>query len=434
MRNGSPKSKPSAANSAGSTSIDGRLRHADRKDITAVQWLVAIAVSYFVLTTNDLNLTEPLPALLILISLVSAVLLQRLPEALFEKRIVEPGLLLVDSLLIFSAITTSQQIPWDLLILFFFCVFLAAIGENLVQIGVGSVLLSLVFVMFVSPNAAEFSTVHPNFLFRVPFMFGISIFYGYLVSQIKKQKKRAERMEEASRLKRQLVCALAHDIKTPLNVIFGHAELLADPSGGYSTPAERKNSFNCIRDNIDRIVKLITDFLDVAKLETANPQDALHLVQLNDIVQDVVREQMIMAREKNLSLLLQLDAELEPVFGDPDQLQRALSNLVSNAIKFTPGGGRITLSSQMIEKKVVMRVSDTGIGIPTDEVPSLFSEFRRLKGAENIEGTGLGLFIVKTIVEAHGGSVSMESEMGRGTTFTIQLPPASKAVALRQAA
>ncbi len=432
--NPSVESRPGLANPAGSASIERRSLRENRRDITALQWLVAIAVSYFVITVNGISFTEPVPALLIVFSLASAALLQRLPDIYFEKRIVEPGLLLLDSLLIFSAITTAHEIPWDLLILFFFCVFIAAIGENLVQIGVGCVLLSLVFVTFISPNAADNSTINSSFLFRVPFMFGISIFYGYLANQVKQAQRRAEKMEEAARLKRQLVCALAHDIKTPLNVIFGHSELLADPSRGCSTPTERKNSFNCIRDNIDRIVKLITDFLDVAKLETRKPLQDPRLVQLNLIAEETVKELMVMAREKNLTLQLRLDDKLEPAVGDPDQLQRALDNLVSNAIKFTPAGGRITVSSQMIKKTISIQVKDTGIGIPADEVARLFSEFQRLKGSETIEGTGLGLFIVKTIIEAHGGSVSVESEIGLGTIFKILLPPASNPVAVRQAA
>jgi signal transduction histidine kinase len=410
------------ANLSGSNNLERRSLREDRNAIIAVQWLVAIGTSYLVIATHSDNLINPLPALVLLVCLASAVLLQRIPEVYFEKRLIEPGLLVVDSILILSAITTSQEVPWDLLILFFFCVFIAAIGDSLIKIGVLCVLLSLVFVLFVSPNVAAATTASPNFLFRVPFMFGISIFYGHLASQVKREKKQREKIEEAIRMKRQLVCALAHDIKTPLNVILGHAELLAEPSVGYATPKDNLSSLGCIRSNIDRIVKMITDFLDVSKLETLKLEETRSLIQMNSIAEDVVLQQNVTAREKDLILTLKLDENLEPILGDFDQLQRALSNLVSNAIKFTPTGGRITVISKMIKRNVAIKVTDTGIGIPADDISGLFSEFHRLNGSSNTEGTGLGLFIVKTIVEGHGGSVLVESDVGRGTTFTILLP------------
>jgi signal transduction histidine kinase len=371
-------------NPGGSVGARSFFSKADKNAIVAVQWLAAIGTSYLVVAVHDRDLTDPLPALVILLCLISAALLQRIPDALFERRLIEPGLLVLDSILILSAIMTSQQIPWDLLILFFFCVFIAAIGENLVQIGVGCVLLSLVFVTFISPNVVDAVSVNPNFLFRVPFMFAISIFYGHLASQVKREKQRTEKIEEAVRLKRQLVCALAHDIKTPLNVILGHAELLAEPSA----PVERLSSFECIRKNVDRISKLITDFLDVSKLENLKVQGARDLVDMNAIAEEVVLQQLVTAREKNLRLQLDLDEDIAPVVGDTTQLQRALWNLVSNAIKFTPAGGTITVKSQSINKSIAIKVKDTGIGIPADEIPTLFSEFHRLRGAANTEGTG----------------------------------------------
>jgi signal transduction histidine kinase len=395
---------------------------AERNAIIAVQWLVAIGTSYLVVTVNNWNLANPLNLLLILLALASAAILQRLPEEFFEKRLIESGLLVLDSILIVSAITISQEVPWDLLILFFFCVFIAAIGENLIQIGVGCVLLSVVFLMFVSLNVVDNLTINPNFLFRVPFMFGISIFYGHLASQVKREKERLQKMEEAAKLKGQWVCALAHDIKAPLNVILGHAELLSGAYGGQSDPTERASSFRCIRENIDRIVRLITDFLDVSKLETLKPQSARDLVQMNFIAEDVVLQHRVTARERNLNLALYLDKDLIPILGDAGQLQRALWNLVANAIKFTPSGGNITVTSGIIRKNIFIKIKDTGIGIPKEELPRLFSEFQRLDGAVNVEGTGLGLFIVKTIVDAHNGSISVESEVGVGTTFTLMIP------------
>jgi signal transduction histidine kinase len=393
----------------------------DRNAIIAIQWLVAIGTSYLIFASHDWSLTDPLLALVILVCLVSASVLKRIPEETFQKRLIEPGLLVLDSILIISAIL-SQETPWDLLLLFFFCVLIAAIGENLIQIAVGCVLLSLVFLVFVSPNAVDVLTINSNFLIRVPFMFGISIFYGHLASQVKREKRRVEKIEATMRLKRQFVCALAHDIKTPLNVILGHAELLAGEYGSQPNSTEKLTSITCIRKNIDGIVKLITDFLAVSKLETLKFDSAKNLVQMNAIAEDVVLGQMVTARDKNLNLTLDLDKKLKPMLGDNDQMQRALGNLVGNAIKFTPPGGGITVTSRMIKNDISIKVTDTGCGIPKEELAGLFAEFKRLKGTTNIEGTGLGLFIVKTIVEAHDGAVAVESQEGVGTTFTMLLP------------
>ena len=182
-------------------------------------------------------------------------------------------------------------------------------------------LLSFVFVVFVSPNVVAISAIDANFLFRVPFMFAISIFYGHLANQVKQEKKRAERVQEAANLKRQLICALAHDIKTPLNVILGHAELLVEPS----PPADKRDSFACIRKNVDRISKLITDFLDVSKLESVTFQGAKEWVHMNAIAEEVVAQLRVTAREKNLRLMLELENNLEPILGDEDQMQRLLA-------------------------------------------------------------------------------------------------------------
>jgi signal transduction histidine kinase len=400
---------------------DGASIREDRNAIIAIQWLVAIGTSYLVFATHDWNLTDPLLALVILVCLVSASVLKRIPEETFKKRLIEPGLLVLDSILIVAAIL-SQETPWDLLLLFFFCVLIAAIGENLIQIAVGCVLLSLVFLVFVSPNAVDVLTINSNFLIRVPFMFGISIFYGHLASQVKREKRQVEKMEATMRLKRQFVSALAHDIKTPLNVILGHAELLAGDYDNQTNPTGKLSSITCIRKNIDGIVKLITDFLAVSKLETLKLDSAKNLVQMNAIAEDVVLGQMVTARDKNLNLTLDLDKKLKPMLGDNDQMQRALGNLVGNAIKFTLPGGSITVTSRMVKNDISIKVTDTGCGIPKEELAGLFSEFKRLKGTANIEGTGLGLFIVKTIVEAHDGTVAVESKEGVGTTFTMLLP------------
>jgi signal transduction histidine kinase len=394
----------------------------DRDAIIALQWLVAIATSYLVFTIHEWNPTNPLCALLVSICLVSTPLLQRIPEQIFEKGLIEPGLLVIDSIVFVLAISLSPEMPWDLLLLFFFCVFIAAVADNLVQICVGCTLLSLAFIMLASLNAKEALVIGPKLLIRVPFIFGISVVYGHLAGQVKREKRRREKVEEMARLKGQLVSALAHDIKTPLNVIQGHAELLGGAFGGQPDPTARLFSLNCIHENIDRIVKLITDFLHVSKLETLKLKSVGNLIHMNGVIEDVVQQQMVSAREKNLRVTLDLDKDLQSILGDKNQLERVLWNLVSNAVKFTPAGGNITVASRMVKKNISIRVTNTGSEIPEEEISGLFSEYKRLKGAANTEGTGLGLFIVKTIVEAHAGTVSVESEPGTGTTFTLLLP------------
>jgi signal transduction histidine kinase len=125
---------------------------------------------------------------------------------------------------------------------------------------------------------------------------------------------------------------------------------------------------------------------------------------------------------KGLKLELNLDEELPEVQGDELQLDRVFWNLIGNAIKFTRNGGTITVSSMLENAGICVAVRDTGVGISPAELPLLFSQFRRLKGSERIEGTGLGLFIVKTIIEAHKGTVRAESEEGEGSTFMVHLP------------
>jgi len=394
----------------------------DKNSVIAVQWLVAIGTSYLIFAAHDWSLTQPLPAFLILVCLVSAAVLRRIPEQFFEKRLIEPGLLVLDSVLIIAAITILHDVPWDLLVLFFFCVFIAVIGENLIHIAIGCALLSVAFLTFISPHAIDALNIDSNSLFRVPFIFGISISYGHLANQVKREKKRMESLKEAAILKRQLVSALAHDIKAPLNVILGHTELLAGHYGGHQSPNDKQSSLKCVRDNIDRILSLITDFLDLSKLESLKPQFASELVQMNIIVEDVISQHMVIAREKHVKLVLELDPKLKATVGDDHQLQRALWNLVANAIKFTSSGGIVTVATGMRKKSLYIQVKDTGIGIPKEALPRLFSEFQRLDGTAHIEGTGLGLFIVKTIVEGHGGQVAVESELGVGSTFTILLP------------
>jgi signal transduction histidine kinase len=397
-----------------------------KTSLIALQWFVAVGTSYLILSSQEWSLDAPLPLLLIFLCIVSAPVLQRLPLEFFAGQKIETKLLAFNSIVILAAIGLTQSAPWDLLALFFFCVFIAATGENLMHIVLGCTLLSVIFLIFMTSKQVELSALNPDLLLRVPFMLGISVLYGHLTNQVKRDKRRIEQLKQTEELKRQVVCALAHDVKAPLSVILGHAELLAGFIEGRADPKEQFLSLKCIRENIDRIVKLVTGFLNVSELMKPAAEASKTEVEINGIIRDVIRQQTVTLRKKDLNVRMELADDLKSCHGDQDQLERVLWNLIDNAIKFTPQGGAITLKSRMIGNNISLSIRDTGIGISKQELPNLFLEFKRLEGSANTEGTGLGLFIVKTILEAHNGAISAESEEGAGTTFNIVLPARAK--------
>lgn len=245
-----------------------------------------------------------------------------------------------------------------------------------------------------------------------------------LAQEKEAERNRAERAEAASRLRRQLVSALAHDIKTLLGVVMISTDSLTFRLKERARAGEEMEFLSHIHDNAQRIVKLVAGFLDAAKIEAGLPI-ARQPVEINRLIREVSQQHRVALREKSLTLRLELDERLPKILGDQPQLERVLWNLIGNAVKFTPLGGEIAVISRLENDQACIEVKDTGVGIPRDELPLLFSEFRRLRGSGNVEGTGLGLFVVKTIVDAHGGKVAAESTEGKGTTFVVRLPTES---------
>lgn len=393
-----------------------------KRAITILQWLVVIVTSYLLLFSKGGISDDPWAYGLIVVFLASTFVVQRLPDAAFQHRHFDIALLVFDTALISLSIYMNRDLPWDLFLFYFFILFLAAIGENMIRIVIGSVLISAIYLGLQFDQGKGLRQINPEIFVRIPFLFGSSILYGYLSENAKKEKQRAESAEQKERLKMDLVSALAHDIKNPLGIIMGYAEVMADQLAGRNAEKENIDTLDRIQESAQRIVNLVTGFLEASKAEAGKISVEEQPVDLNSLIREVAQQQMGELRKKNISLDVVLDESVPTVMGDKAQLDRVLWNLVGNAIKFTPAGGKITVSSRRDDKHVCVAVKDTGIGIPKEELPLLFSQFRRLKGSAKVEGTGLGLFIVKTIIEAHKGTVQAESQDGEGSTFTVKVP------------
>lgn len=398
-----------------------------RKTLLLLQWLTVIGTSYFVLFSGGEINRDPAVLALVVALLLSGVVLNRLPPAAFHSEFFFAALVVVDGLLILLGIGLAPQAPVDLFLLFSLCVYIAAVGADIVKTVLGGLLFAAGFTYVTYSNGKNI-WLDSETLLRFPFLLGVSLLYGYLAHQVKTERERAAQAQQAHMVRSRLVAGLAHDIKSPLSVIKGFAEVIGMSLVGVNGQDYNLTAVKRIQENVDRILRLVTGFLDASKAEGDELQPLENPVSLNYLIEQVAEQQAIDLRDNGLTLELRLDPNLPEIIGDALQLERVLWNLLSNAIKFTPKDGKITVVSEVSDGRVCVKVCDTGIGISADELPLLFSEFRRLQGSGSTEGTGLGLYIVKNIVKAHGGTVEVESELGAGSTFIVRFPVAEKDV------
>ena len=237
------------------------------------------------------------------------------------------------------------------------------------------------------------------------------------------QLESVRKLREVDALKTEFVSRVSHELRTPLTSITGYLEMLAGESFGKLNPGQHK-VLDIVQRNCSRLLNLTGNLLTLSRVD----ENELHLthtdVDLREIVADVRHALTPALQERDLTLDIFPTPPTPGFTGDPREIERVLLNLLSNAIKFTPDGGRVTLATACSPESVVLVVSDTGHGIsPADQV-HLFRRFFRATNAIEMEipGTGLGLSLVKATVDAHGGTLAVESDLGAGTTFTVTLP------------
>ena len=227
-----------------------------------------------------------------------------------------------------------------------------------------------------------------------------------------------ERLKELDRLKSKFVSDVSHDLRTPVANLTLYLDLLA-----HGKPEKQVAYIATLKQQAARLADLIEDILDLSRLERETETAVFAPVDLNAVVDQVIIAHRPRAETAGLTLTFEPDTNLPPVNGERSQLSRVVANLVANAVNYTPSG-QVRVSTRLEEKKACVEVQDTGIGIQPEDLPHLFERFYRGQRASqsNIPGSGLGLGIVKEIVELHAGTVEVESRAGEGSTFRVWLP------------
>ena len=226
-------------------------------------------------------------------------------------------------------------------------------------------------------------------------------------------------LKELDRIKSDFVSVVSHDLRSPLTAILGYVELLSRAGPVNEMQAE---FIRRVQRSVYSITTLISDLLDLGRIEAGFDQEmeSYHLITL---IRDVVEGLRPTSEAKQQTLELQLAPHLPPNWGNPLRLRQAINNLIDNAIKYTPGGGQVLIELRQEEEQVVLRVRDTGVGIPPADQPYIFDKFYRSEAVvDTHQGTGLGLSIVKSVIERHHGRIWVESDVGKGSTFTVVLP------------
>lgn len=228
-------------------------------------------------------------------------------------------------------------------------------------------------------------------------------------------------------MRRELVGNISHEFRTPLASVKAMAETLRD--GAIKDEKVAADFLGRIEAEVERMTQLVAELTELSRIETGKAELRLEPTDLNALAGEVVRQMQPQADRRGLSLSAELSPDLPPVNADRERIRQVMTNLVHNAVKFTDAGGKVAVTTILLEGSLAVKISDTGTGIAADDLPHVFERFYKADKARSGEGTGMGLAIARHIIEAHGGSIRVESQAGKGATFTFSLPLPTNAAA-----
>ena len=397
--------------------------HDKRSTVVLLRWVLIIASAYLLLFAEDGPVVDSGTGLFVALVLASNVLLNKFPDHWLQSRAFDMGLVLFDTSWLTLSLAWSPQASDNFFMLYFLVLFVVALGESLPMIVGSATLITLVYGWGLQHALGSAALTGQAFL-RILFLFVVALFYGYFVTALRTRKREANEARALERAKTDLLASISHDIRVPLSNAENYAMLLLD--GEYGPLADRPRTIiERLQANVHHVSILVANCLDVSRFEGGHIRLQRHPMQLNDAVTDILQFEASHAATKAIALAIDLATDLPLIDADLMHVGRIISNLVGNALKYTPNCGTVTVRTFRRDNGVCLEISDTGPGISADEQTAVFEKYERLRNSKHLPGSGLGLFIVKALVAAHGGSVALRSALGEGSVFTVWLPAQS---------
>jgi len=403
----------------------------DRKrDLIQIQWFVVIACSYLLVVQNDQLTQDSLNHLLLIGPFASILIFLRLPEGAFAYRLFPQIMAGVDTVLICTAIIVNRQSPWDLVLVFFFGVLIAAIGENFLQIIAGCMLAGILSVVIIPVSTGASFSLDSNTLLRIPLLLGSALVYGYLADQVKREKRKTSELEQRRRQQvlttDQFFSNVSHELRTPLTAVYQFVTIVLDGLAGKVTP-EQKEYLEIAMRNVRQLQAMVGDLLEAARAESGKLVVHPRGLALSLSVEETLSTFSAQARQKGVQLRQDLPGNLPLLYADPRRLKQILTNLVDNALKFTPKDGSVSVHAGIFDEDrdyLQVSVVDTGCGISANDAEKIFDRLYQVdkSSGTNRNGLGLGLHITKELVVRHGGRIWAEGKPGEGAAFHFTMP------------
>jgi len=384
-----------------------------------LRYTLIISTAYLLLVEGRFAVPSSGILLVLAAALASNVFISVRGQRLVGNSLFTAIVTVADTIWITTCLVWSRHFNAEFFYLYFFVILLAATGGSLKLVALGAVVVCAGYLSGVSATGGVWSLWASPSLIRLPFLFTVAAFSGYLVDRTRHEIQRSRELENENRTKSDFLAVVSHELRTPLNAIMGYAEMALDEE--LDAPS-RQEAVQGIDRASRSLLNVVENTLALKRFQEG--RDNVHLEQLSfaAIWEELRLTCSPLALSGKVALQWSSSVPDQSVLTDRGKLTTIVRNLVSNALKFTEKGS-VAVSADCDATGLRLRVADTGIGISEEDRNRIFEPFLQANSPQRSRGTGLGLYIVRHFTEQLGGRVTLDSEPGQGSVFTVTLPP-----------